>query len=136
MRKALSARPYSQIRAQMFNEPLGEKGAGSTASFTGYKLYSGLPLFKPYYYSDVGYSVGSRGRRAWSADFNPLKCLFLLPPPSFLLPPSSSLLPPPSYLLPPPCNNRHISPVTLDVASVHLVDDPAARPSSAPTTTS
>jgi hypothetical protein len=21
------------------------------------KLYSGLPLFKPYYYSDVGYSV-------------------------------------------------------------------------------
>lgn len=48
---------WSKVRAQMFDEPAGAKGASSTASFTGYKLYSGLPLFKPYYYSDVGYSV-------------------------------------------------------------------------------
>jgi len=48
---------WSQVRAQMFSEPAGTKGASSTASFTGYKLYSGLPLFKPYYYSDVGYSA-------------------------------------------------------------------------------
>ena len=33
------------------------KGAASTASFTGYKLYSGLPIFRPYYYEDVGYSA-------------------------------------------------------------------------------
>jgi zeaxanthin epoxidase len=45
----------------MFSEPAGTKGASSTASFTGYKLYSGLPLFKPYYYSDVGYSAGCPG---------------------------------------------------------------------------
>ena len=48
---------WSQVRAQMFDEPAGAKGATSTASFTGYKLYSGLPLFKTYYYSDVGYSA-------------------------------------------------------------------------------
>ena len=48
---------WSKVRAQMFDEPSGVKGAGSTASFTGYKLYSGLPLFKPYYYEDVGYSA-------------------------------------------------------------------------------
>lgn len=48
---------WSRVRAQMFAEPAGAKGARSTASFTGYKLYSGLPLFKPYYYSDVGYSA-------------------------------------------------------------------------------
>jgi len=47
---------WSLVRAQMFGEPSGVKGAGSTASFTGYKLFSGLPLFKPYYYEDVGYS--------------------------------------------------------------------------------
>ena len=48
---------WSEVRAQMFGEPGGVKGAGSTASFTGYKLFSGLPLFKPYYYEDVGYSA-------------------------------------------------------------------------------
>ena len=48
---------WSLVRAQMFGEPSGVKGAGSTASFTGYKLFSGLPLFKPYYYEDVGYSA-------------------------------------------------------------------------------
>ena len=48
---------WSAVRAQMFGEPGGVKGAGSTASFTGYKLFSGLPLFKPYYYEDVGYSA-------------------------------------------------------------------------------
>jgi len=48
---------WSKVRAQMFGEPGGVKGAGSTASFTGYKLYSGLPLFKPYYFEDVGYSA-------------------------------------------------------------------------------
>ena len=48
---------WSEVRAQMFGEPGGVKGAGSTASFTGYKLFSGLPLFRPYYYEDVGYSA-------------------------------------------------------------------------------
>lgn len=48
---------WSQVRAQMYGEPVGAKGASSTASFTGYKLYSGLPVFKPYYYEDVGYSA-------------------------------------------------------------------------------
>lgn len=48
---------WSQVRAQMFNETAGAKGATSTASFTGYKLFSGLPLFKPSYYDDVGYSA-------------------------------------------------------------------------------
>jgi zeaxanthin epoxidase len=48
---------WSKVRAQMFREPSGVKGAGSTASFTGYKLYSGLPVFQPYYYEDVGYSA-------------------------------------------------------------------------------
>jgi hypothetical protein len=41
---------WSKVRSQMFKEPSGVKGAGSTASFTGYKLFSGLPVFKPYYY--------------------------------------------------------------------------------------
>ena len=41
----------------MFGESAGAKGAASTASFTGYKLYSGLPIFRPYYYEDVGYSA-------------------------------------------------------------------------------
>ena len=49
---------WSQVRAQMFGEPVGAKGASSTASFTGFKLYSGLPILKAYYYEDVGYSVG------------------------------------------------------------------------------
>ncbi len=48
---------WSKVRSQLFNEPSGVKGAGSTASFTGYKLFSGLPIFKPYYYEDVGYSA-------------------------------------------------------------------------------
>ena len=48
---------WSQVRAQMFDESAGAKGAASTASFTGYKLYSGLPIFRPYYYEDVGYSA-------------------------------------------------------------------------------
>jgi len=48
---------WSQVRAQMFGEPPGRKGASSTANFTGFKLYSGLPIFKPYYYADVGYSA-------------------------------------------------------------------------------
>jgi len=46
---------WSSVRAQMFKEPIGVKEAESTASHTGYRLFSGLPIYKSGDYFDIGY---------------------------------------------------------------------------------
>lgn len=46
---------WSSVRAQMFNEPVGVRGSESTASYSGYKLFSGLPIYKSEDYFDIGY---------------------------------------------------------------------------------
>ena len=46
---------WSSVRAQMFDEPGGVRGSESTASYTGYKLFSGLPIYESEDYFDIGY---------------------------------------------------------------------------------
>ena len=70
---------WSQVRSQMFQEPMGVRGRESTASHTGYKLFSGLPVVESDDYFDIGYCAyigpdhyfvtcpDRRGRMQWYA---------------------------------------------------------------------
>ena len=46
---------WSQTRSILFDEPLGSSSASSTASFTGFKLFSGLPQFASEDLLEIGY---------------------------------------------------------------------------------
>jgi zeaxanthin epoxidase len=46
---------WSSVRARMFGEPINERGSRSNASDTGYRLFSGLPIFESPDYFDIGY---------------------------------------------------------------------------------
>ena len=46
---------WSQTRSILFDESFGSEFASSTASFTGFKLFSGLPLFASIEFLKIGY---------------------------------------------------------------------------------